>query len=384
MAPFRCSLETINDLSELITAGAPMIRREIAPPAGRWRRVPLIPGTEAFSNAWLPTYHGQHDAWIRHGSACYSVLGARISGMGQIWLNDRLITAPDVMPPYVAEALDIAHGGSDPLWADAALPVRQIDVPCLVAAGHGVQVYGHFVMEMLLRILEARDAFGAAADRFHILLPRQSPAWLLAILDHDLGIGPERIVFFDPEREQVLLRHAILPTLMLQDGGFHPVANRLIDSFLATLDLAALAPTPRRVFAVRRRFQNEAAPYRICQNEERLVAIAAERHGFVPVAMESLSWQAQIAHFREADIVLGLIGSALHTALFAKPGSRLASLGVMNFTQSDIGVLRRQYNAFLADGVPVSGDFTIDEDRFTAFLDAVCNWPGAPPPPAQP
>lgn len=376
-------IETIQDLSGLAGDGAPVLRREIAPPAGQRRRVPLIPGTEPFSNAWLPDYHGRHDAWIRHDAACYSLFGARISGTGQIWLNDRLVTSPDVMPAYVAEELNLAHGGAQRLWADAALPVRQIDQPCLVAAGHGLAVYGHFVMEMLFRILLAQEAFADTALRFHVLLPIQTPAWLLEILRRHLGIAPDRLVFFDPERQQVLLRHAIVPTLMLQPGGFHPFANRLIDSFVATLDLATEAPTPRRVFAVRRRFHNKAAPYRVCLNEERLAAIATERHGFVPVAMESLSWPAQIAHFREADIVLGLAGSALHTAIFAKGGSRLASLGVMNFTQSDIGVLRRQFNAFLADGVPVSGDFTIDEERFTAFLDAVCTWPGAPPPLAQ-
>ena len=374
------SLETIADLAELMPFGTRILRHEIAPPPAKpWRRVPLIPGTEAFSNEWLPIYHGEHHAWIEHEAACYSIRDARISGSGQIWLDDRLITAPSVMPSYGVDALQLDQGGSERLKAEAALPVRRIDLPCVVAAGHGVEVYGHFVMEMLLRILEARDALGHTGLRFRLLLPRQSPAWLLHILEHSLGIGAEKIVFFDPEREQVQLRHAIVPTLMVQGGGFHPVANRLIDGFLATLDLAAEAPTPPRIFAVRRRFRNDAAPYRLCLNEDRLAAIAAERHGFVPVAMESLSWPAQIAHFREAEIMLGLTGSALHTALFARPGSRLAALGVMNFTQSDIGVLRRQYNAFLGDGVPVVGEFTIDEDRFTAFLDAVCRWPGAPP-----
>lgn len=374
-------IETLTDLAALRGFGLRTLRHEIAPGLTRpQRRVPLIPGTEVFSNDWLPIYHGEHHAWIRHEAACYSLRDARISGSGHVWLDGLLITAPGIMASYVADGLQLDQGGSAPLRAEAALPVRRIDEPCLVAVGHGVEVYGHFVMEVLLRILAARDALGHTGLRFRLLLPHQAPAWLLHILETDLGIGAENIRFFDPTREQVQLRHAIVPTLLLQAGGFHPVANRLIDGFLATLDLDAEQPPPRRIFAVRRRYRNEAAPYRLCLNEERLVEIAAKRHGFVPVAMESLSWRGQIAHFREAEIMLGLTGSALHTALFARPGSRLAALGVMNFTQSDIGGLRRQYNAFLGDGVPVEGAFAIDEDRFAAFLDAVCDWPGAPPP----
>jgi hypothetical protein len=32
----------------------------------------------------------------------------------------------------------------------------------------------------------------------------------------------------------------------------------------------------------------------------------------------------------------------------------------------------------------MSDDFEIDEDRFTAFPDAVCDWLDAPPAPSQP
>ncbi|HTI03118.1 MAG TPA: glycosyltransferase 61 family protein [Acidisoma sp.] len=360
------------------------MRRELAPPVGQWQRLPLIPGTEAFSNHWLPDYHARDCAWIRHSVACYSLLGARVSGTGQIWVNDRLVTSPEIMPPYIAEGLDIAAGGSARLHAEASLPVRSVETPCLVAVGHGSRVYGHFLVEMLFRILTARAAFSATGLRFQYLLSTESPPWLLEILERYLAIGRDQMVFFNPAQEQVALRHAIVPTLLLRPGGFHPFANTLIERCLRDLDLPDASAGPARVFAVRQRFYNPAAPNRICLNEDRLAAIAAQRHGFVPISMETLSWPDQIALFRGAETMLGLAGSALHTAIFAKPGSRLASLGAMNSVQSDIGALRRQYNAILGDDVPVDGEFLIDEDRFTTFLDAVCSWPGARPPPGQP
>jgi hypothetical protein len=94
-----------------------------------------------------------------------------------------------------------------------------------------------------------------------------------------------------------------------------------------------------------------------------------------------MAWPQQIAAFRDAEITLGLAGSGLHNALFSAPESALASIGVMNFVQSEIGHLRRQHNAFL-DGIPITGDFAVDEAQFTAFLDAVCDsWPLPQPPP---
>lgn len=376
------AVAAIDDLTALIAEGAPIMRRELAPASGQWLRLPLIPGTETFSNEWLPDYHARHSAWIEHDVACYSLIGARISGEGYIWLGDRLVTAPEIMPVYVAEQL-ATPGGWEAFHATTHLPVRSINRPCLVAVGHGTKVYGHFVMEMLFRILVARRAFAGTQLRYGILLAADTPAWLLSILETSLGIQPEELVFFDPATEQVALRHALVPTLLLQDAGFHPFANRLIEDCLRILNLPA-AERPRRLFAVRRGYTNPAAPTRLCLNEERLVAIAAARHGFVPVAMEALSWPEQVGHFRDADSIIGLSGSALHTALFSRPGSRLASLGVMNFTQSDIGGLRRQYNGYMGDGVPVEGHFTVDEARFTAFLDAFCAWPGRPPPPGEP
>lgn len=376
-SPVQPVLETIDALDALAARSMGIIRREVAPAFGGVPRLPLIPGTEGFAGHWLPDYHGRDTGWIMHDIACYSLLGARVSGAGNVWWQDRLVTAPAVMPDYVADALAAAAGGNPQLWTEARLPIRHIDAPCLIATGHGTGVYGHFLVEMLFRVLVARAAFAGTGLNFRTLLPVRSPQWLLDILEQHLQIPRSAILFYDPAQEQVALRHAILPTQILQPGGFHPGANAMIDQLIHRLDLDRVAPTPARVFAVRRGFYNPAAPYRVCMNEDRLAEIAAQRHGFAAVAAETLSWREQAALFHRADIVLGLAGSGLHNAIFARPGSRLASLGVMNAVQSDIGTLRLQHNAFLMPGVAVSGQFTIDEDLFTAFLDAVCAWPGA-------
>ncbi len=375
------ALPILPDLSLAAEAGLPIIRRQIAPPRGATRRAPLIPGTERFAGSWLPDFHGKYPGWIMHDVAVYSMMDARLSGDGWLWLEDRLVTSTEIMAPFVAEGLDIAGGGHAGLHRAAALPVRSIEVPCLVAIGHGTHVYGHFLTDMLFRIILARAAFQDTGLRYHLLLDRSSPSWLLRILIDHLNISPDDIEFFDPQVEQVRLRHAIVPCLPIQGGGFHPAVNDMLADMLAGLNLPEVSATPTRLFVGRRGFTNPASGYRRCINEDALIAIAAHRHGFTPVTVEAMPWPQQIAAFRDAEIVLGLAGSGLHNALFSRPGSALASIGVMNLVQSEIGHLRRQHNAFL-DGIPISGDFAVDEAGFTAFLDAIFDrWPLPPPPP---
>jgi capsular polysaccharide biosynthesis protein len=364
-------LQTIDGMAQAIASGHPILRHPLAPAETEARpRLPLIAGTERFAGHWLPDYHALHSSAADFSLDCYSVLGARISGSGQVWIDGRLVTTPEIMPEYVPPLLGIAAGGNEALWQPAGLPVRQIDDPCLVAIGHGTQVYGHFLIEMLFRILIARRALAHTKLKYRLLLDEAAPRRLLRILEENLGIGGADIAFFQPAEEQVLLRHALLSTNILRVTRFHPEANALLAELLDGIDLARLPETPPRPFIARRHFRNPAAPYRACLNEEALINIAARRHGFMPVAVETLSWPRQIGLFRNAEIAVGLAGSGLHNALFAQAGSCLASLGVMNFVQSAIGGLRGQRNAFL-DNVPLSGDFSLDEALFAAFLDAV-------------
>jgi len=383
-------LAIVPDLHLAGEAGLPVFRRQIAPPVGHTRRVPLIPGTERFASGWLRIFHGEHPGWINHDVAAYSMMDARVSGDGWLWLEDRLVTSLEVMPDYVAERLEISSGGNSYLHRAAALPVRSIETPCLLAGGHGTGVYGHFLTEVLFRILVGRAAFRDTGLRYHVLLDRAAPAWLLRILVDHLKISPDNFAFFDPEVEQIRLRHAVVPSLLLQrsppsagvqTGGFHPMANEMLATMVAEMSFRDIGPTPKRIFVARRGFSNPASGPRRCLNEEDLIAIASRRHGFTPVIVEAMAWPQQIAAFRDAEIILGLAGSGLHNALFSSPGSALASIGVINFTQSEIGHLRRQHNAFM-DGIPITGDFEVDKGQFTAFLDAVCDsWPLPQPPP---
>jgi capsular polysaccharide biosynthesis protein len=156
-----------------------------------------------------------------------------------------------LMPLYVANVLGVATGGNDQLKRERDLPIRLIARPCLVAVGHGIRVYGHFMIEMLFRILVARKAFGGMKLRSSVLLDKQAPGWLLDILTNDLGISPDDLEFFDSSQEQVRLKHAILPGSVFIGERVHPIANELLAEFLQ--NFAIPASGRRRVHRVPRR-----------------------------------------------------------------------------------------------------------------------------------
>jgi capsular polysaccharide biosynthesis protein len=362
----------ISNLTHAQEFALPIQRLPVAPTAGGKQPLPLIPGTESFAEDWLVKWHRERHHWSGTDIACYSMTNAIVSGAGQVWLDGQLITSPEIMPPYVAQGLDIANGGNQTLHRANALPLRTIETPCLVAVGHGIRVYGHFLIELLFRILVARRAHQTTGLRYRILLDQSAPDWLLGILNEHLEVTASDIEFFRPETERVQLRCAVVPSMPLQDGRFHPATTELLAELLDRLAIPRLERSLRRVFIVRNHIFNPAAPKRTCVNEQSLIDMAVTRYGFTPVAIESLSWPQQIALFREAEIVLGLSGSGLHNALFSQPGSRLASIGVMNLVQSQIGALVGQRNAYLSKGFTLSGRFRVDEEAYQTFLEHVC------------
>ena len=334
--------------------------------------LPLLSGSETFAESWVVDWHNGPQKCKLNDVYCYFVDDAIVSGDGQIWIADHLITSPEVMPIYVARGLELEREGNTRLHRDRKLLVRTISDPCLVAIGHGTRVYGHFLIEMLFRLMVAQEAMAKSGVRYRVLLDRESPAWLLYILHHYFGVQLDQMEFFHPSAERIHLKHAIIPGRVLQDYGFHPYANILLRRLLASLPTAKLEYASRRFFILRNKLVNPAAPNRICINEPQLAAIAARVHGFVPITIENMEWRDQIAIFQGAEIILGQAGSGLHNALFSSSSSRLASIGFMNQVQSHISALQLQRMAYLTKNVELKGEFTVDETVFGEFLGRVC------------
>jgi capsular polysaccharide biosynthesis protein len=349
-------------------------RWQVAPAASGAAATPLVAGTESFADDALVAWHRGPQEGQRRDVACYNVSDVVVAGVGQVWVDGHIVTSPEIMPPYVTQALAIAEGGAPALHHCASLPKRTIASPCLVAIGAGTETYGHFLVEMLFRILVARKAWPAKGRLpYKLLLDTATPDWLFRILADDLNIGPDDIEVFQPWREQVLLRKAILPSRVFQDHLIHPFANDLIEELMASLCVPERPGPPQRIFVARGTYHTPEGSRRICVNERELIDLVLGRYGFAAVQPESLNWREQIALFRHASIVFGLTGSGLHNALFSRRGSRVGSIGLINFVQSEIGALRAQRNAYLTKDVKPLDEFTVDTAMFEEFVQVICD-----------
>jgi capsular polysaccharide biosynthesis protein len=368
-------LRIISDVSEPLFRSAVTQNWVVAPAMDGAPTKRLIPGAEAYTPPWIVHLHDiQPPNPPLHEVACYQLKDVIVSGEGQVWIGHNLIAAPQIMPLYVNHLLKLDEGGVEALMLNRDQPLRSVGEPCLVAAGHGPQVYGHFLIEVLFRILTAKLATASGLPPHKVLIDKDAPDWFVDILRDNLEIEHADLEFFEPARECVHLENAIVPTRVLQEAGFHPMAKALLDELVRRLaGVRGVGPdTPRRVFINRHRYTNPSAPHRICINEAELSAIAEARFGFTPLTIQTLDWPDQIRLFRDAEIVVGQAGSGLHNALFSSPGSRLGSIGFMNFVQTQIAALRDQEIAYLAKDVDLVGEFTVDERAFEDFMASLC------------
>jgi capsular polysaccharide biosynthesis protein len=283
---------------------------------------------------------------------------------GRLWLDGAPVTAPELLAKSVA---------LPPEAADADLPLRDIAGPCVVIPGQGADTYAGFVIDTLPRLLLARRAIYDTGERIRLLLDAAAPNWLARVLRVDLGFKENELERFSPQTERVRLRRAMLPGVLYGEGGFHPLVADLVYQLINRLKLPEV-PVAGRLFLQRPLPQGAPAdaPRSECRNEAALVALA-EAQGFVPVTLDTLPWRERVARLRHARMVLFGPGANVHTLLLAGEGMRVGAIGARSTLLAEIGALRGHRMAYLSDGVPAKGPFTLPEERFAAFLAALCD-----------
>lgn len=330
--------------------------------------LPLLPGTERFAPAWLRNRHLKPQIHSVHDLSCFFSEDVSVSGIGYVFVEGKLLTSAEFMPNYWrATAVSDSWAG---LRRDCELPQTKIDEETIVCCGWGIDVYGHFLIEMLPRLWLARKAIGNQIGGYKLLMSRLAPNWLRRIVTQQLGFSDKQIVTYSPREEQVRLHHAALPTLSGSDVGFHPALNDMVGSLLhGTKDSNNLRIS--RLYVSRAGFFNPSTPNRKCENELELERIAETEFEFTVIHPEQLSWPIQINLFHSADIIVGEVGSGLHNAIFTKSGAKIGALGFNNLTQSSIGALRGHHNAYLAVADSGEETYLVDPEMFRDFMRAL-------------
>jgi hypothetical protein len=205
-----------------------------------------------------------------------------------------------------------------------------VEAPALLVFGPGSRIFGHWLLDFLPRIVIAQQLLGPALDDFVLPLPSDTPGWVAQMIQTFCGIGPDRILHYARDRELLCCPRACLPSFG-HNGSYvlHPMMRQFYDRFGDPG-----APRAKRRICLSRRDQERHtfSAWRIFEAREQMEEMAV-RHGFEIVQPEQMSFPEQIELFRSADCILGEHGSGMHAAVFADPGTIVATVGLFNSVQ---------------------------------------------------
>ncbi|MDP9758330.1 MULTISPECIES: glycosyltransferase family 61 protein [Agrobacterium] len=302
------------------------------------------------------------DLWSDIG--VYSLKNVRVSGVGCVQMlggvDHGFMLSPQIIPPYWAKIIQtekhlkyVSCSLKQPIY----FPGKSV-VPFSFGWGH----YGHFLVEGIARLLLLRrlEKTGVLPSSTQIIVPDNTPRWLLGILDRHLGIDIGRIVRFSPETNSVELEEGLYPSLI--DIG----DERIID-LLDDIDIFQEVIEKRQKIYISRsgvKSARNATP----ENEMALCEIA-DGCGYIVVRPETMAWEEQVRLFRSAAVIAGLSGSGLHNSLYCGSNVHVISVGdVGNRVQERIAQITGQKLSFLQKDLNVSRQFYVDEDTFAFAL----------------
>jgi capsular polysaccharide biosynthesis protein len=232
--------------------------------------------------------------------------------------GDRMALDLVFTPPLGKDNFVVAPGNGTALVRDD-LPRDRVDQPVEFLGGTGN--YYHWMLDTLPRL-------AASGDGAPLLVNRELGAFHHRTLDL-MGVDAGRLMV---PAAPALTRFARLSIPGLVSRPRRPdgqmdwmipsvsaraarwVRERLMDG------LAIPGGGPRRILVSR-----EGSLFRRCENEAAIADIAV-RHGFKPVRLEDLTFDAQVDLFSGAEIVMGVHGAGFTNMLFAPAGALLIEL----------------------------------------------------------
>jgi hypothetical protein len=315
-----------------------------------------------------------HASWLaeRHDSIqevhplrLHCFRDAVVGGLAYFEVNAKILSDSEFMPEH------LRTGALDPnatLPSRLALDEKYIEDPCLLFALKGYDIYGHWLLDILPRVVLAKCLIGDLWSKIKVILPSDTPSFAKDILTKFFGLNYSNVIEFTRWETKLRLRQLLVPSLVHREYFFHPTALLIYEQMFAAANVDSTAPLPSSplLFITRKGFLDKSRSFKRSFDNESEAFNRAERHGFITCSPEALCWPSQLKIFRQAKCIVGDYGSALHNGVFQQYPSRMLCFRPLNLVQSKIAALRGTSVNYM---MPASEGKIDDRDHFSIDLE---------------
>lgn len=346
-------------------------------PTGTFRFIPLAEASctlpKAPSFIFGPITHeistSLFGEYALHQIGCYLIKNASILVDGIVVYEDNIFEALQLNHPdnYVRDVYKSLTSGR------RAWTKRRVPGSAVLLFGPGYPVYGHWLTDFLPRLF-VLDRLGFNLGALRYVIPKPVPSFIREML-RLIGLRDGQIIECETQIESLQFDELILPTNLRRWNRLSPLFCGFVSFLLQRITGLSQLPAPpingERIFLSRRGTDDS----RLLENRDEIEATAAAE-GLTVVRPSDLPLLEQISMFREAKLIVGEYGSALHNSIFAEANCFVMALRtttrIPGFIQSGICHVLKQEIGYVFGGTHDTGSqylFTVSRDSFLQGLD---------------
>jgi hypothetical protein len=275
-----------------------------------------------------------------HALGYYELSDVIVQGAGYLWKNGRILSGPEFQQTFVRERL---LGNSRLMESGKIRSVKKLKHPALLIVGWDYNKYGHWCMDILPRLSALYRCEPEVLRTSKIVLPADLRPSFWHMLKTAFELDDKQLFRYDPQKEVVRCKTAILPTMIHRDYRYHPSVASFFDDMvrLCRGNLPSIGRSGL-LYVSRKRFVEQSGNSRRILSNTAELEDMVDRYGFEKIEPESLPWKEQVALFANARIVIGEHGSAMKNLLFSPEGVCAVVFNFLNATQAVIAAMRRQ------------------------------------------
>lgn len=216
--------------------------------------------------------------------------------------------------------------------------VLHINEPVIILSQRGFHIYGHWIIDMLPRLALCKNDH----KELKIVVTKDIPNYAYKLLEL-FGYRKSDIIVHNYDKEILRCKVAIIPTASRSGNDLshlHPYVGKIYDELLHKFDFKKESKF-EFLYLSRKKEKNQMR--RLLNRIELDKSI--QKFPLLEIFPEKLSFPEQINIYRNAKVMVGEYGSALHNSLFANSDLKVVSLSgnhILSFIQHRVCEAKNQ------------------------------------------